>query len=304
MIAFSHTKNHTMTATAPVEVSITKKTYTYAVKDHDNLQLDVYQRPNMLAKSPCVLFVFGGGFKRGSRDCPDYYPYFTSLVRHGYAVISISYRLGLKGAGKIWAFRVKPLKRAIDIAVEDLFDATNWLFDHANELRIDPGRIVLSGSSAGAMTVLQGDYEKRNNTELSKRLPANFQYAGVVSFAGAILRFDGGLNYRTPPAPTMLFHGTDDKLVFYNKIRIFNKGFYGSSPIAAEFKKRGFPYYICRVADMGHEVAITPLQRNLPEILGFLDAFVRDRKAYQVDVTLKDPEQKRTSFLTPDQVYK
>lgn len=35
---------------------------------------------------------------------------------------------------------------------------------------------------------------------------------------------------------------------------------------------------------MGHEVAITLLQLNLPEILGFPDTFIRDRKPYQVDV--------------------
>jgi dipeptidyl aminopeptidase/acylaminoacyl peptidase len=301
MIAFTHTTKHTTTSTAS---HILKKTFTYAIKENTPLELDVYQHPNASAKNPCVIFLFGGGFKKGHRDSPEYYPYFTSLVNNQYTVVSISYRLGLKGVGKISPFRVKPLKHAIDIAVEDLFDATNWVSDHAQELRIDPKQIVLSGSSAGAITVLQADYEKRNNGELSRRLPASFQYAGVVSFAGAILRFDGSLNYQTPPAPTMLFHGTNDKLVFYKKIRIFNRGFYGSNPIAAEFKKRGYPYYICRVADMGHEVALTPIQRNLPEILGFLEAFVRDRKSYQVDVTLRDPEQKQTLFLTPSRIYR
>ena len=182
--------------TVAIAPDILKKTFTFASKDSADFQLDVYSRADTPANSPCVLFVFGGGFIHGTRDNPAYNNYFNTLVKNNYVVASISYRLGLKGVKKVSPLNVKPLKNAIDMAVDDLYDATNWMLNNASTLRIDPAMIILSGSSAGAITILQGDFEKRNNTKLSKKLPENFQYAGIVSFAGAILSFNGALHYK------------------------------------------------------------------------------------------------------------
>jgi carboxylesterase type B len=43
-----------------------------------------------------MIFVFGGGFVRGSRDHEGYLPYFKFLNDNGFDVVSIDYRLGLK----------------------------------------------------------------------------------------------------------------------------------------------------------------------------------------------------------------
>jgi predicted esterase len=293
----------TSAQTVAIAPDILKKTFTFASKDSADFQLDVYSRADLPANSPCVLFVFGGGFIHGTRDNPAYNNYFNTLVKNNYVVASISYRLGLKGVKKVSPLNVKPLKHAIDMAVDDLYDATNWMLSHAVTLHIDPSMIILSGSSAGAITVLQGDFEKRNNTKLSKKLPETFQYAGVVSFAGAILSFNGALRYKNPPAPTLLFHGTADRLVTYDKIRFFNKGFYGSSHIAKIFRKSKYPYYIYREAGMGHEVAITPADYNQTEILWFLREYVVNRKSYQLDVTFDNLNKKRPQKVTPHDLY-
>jgi len=290
--------------TVLIAPDIKKQTFPFARKDSLELLLDVYSRPGFPPGRPCVIFVFGGGFMAGSRDKVAYNPYFNALVDSQYVVVSISYRLGLKGGGKLSALNLKPLKNAINLAVEDLYDATNWVLQHTGELGIDPGKIILSGSSAGAVTVLQAEYEKRNGGKIAGVLPADFQYAGVVSFSGAILRFDGGLKYRTPPAPTMLFHGTEDQLVFYNKKRFLNKGFYGSNHIASVFRKSGYPYYMFRVEGMGHEISETPMRGQLREIMGFLNDFVMEKKPYMIDETFKDPTQKRTFLMNSKDVYK
>ena len=289
--------------TVAISPDILKKTFTFASKDSTDFQLDVYSRADIPANSPCVLFVFGGGFIHGTRDNPAYNNYFNTLVKNNYVVASISYRLGLKGVRKVSPIKVKPLMNAIVMAVDDLYDATNWMLNNATTLHIDPSLIILSGSSAGAITILQADFEKRNNTKLSKKLPDTFQYAGIVSFAGAILSFDGALRYKNPPAPTLLFHGTADRLVTYNKIRLFNKGFYGSSHLAKVFKKSKYPYYIYRVEGAGHHVAITPADHNQTEILWFLREYVINKKSYQLDVTFDDLNRKPAKKFTPHDLY-
>jgi len=274
----------------PIDNDITKQTFTYAVKDTSTLRLDVYTKDsfNNTGKRPCVIFVFGGAFISGQRDNSIYYNYFNFLAEHNYIVASISYRLGLRGAKKVSVFHTAPLKNAIDIAVEDLYDATGWLITHADSIGIDTSKIILSGSSAGAITILQAEFLKENNKPAAKKLPPGFQYAGIISFSGAILSYDGKLNYADKPSPTLLFHGTADKIVPYKKIRLFNKGFYGSSAIAGTFKKNHYSYYIVREEDLGHEVAILPMYSQLPVILYFLDNYVMQKKPYQTDMSFKN----------------
>jgi predicted esterase len=270
--------------------NISKHTFIYAVKDSVGLGLDVYRKADFTGDSarPCVIFVFGGAFVGGHRDDSIYQPYFHSLAEHNYTVLSISYRLGLKGVSHLSKFNTAPLRRAIDMAVEDTYDATAWSIAHAGLLGIDTTRIILCGSSSGAITVLEADFYKRNYKPIAHALPANFEYAGILAFSGAILSYDGSLKYRSAPTPTMLFHGTADKIVPYNKIRFFNKGFYGSSSIANTFRKNNYSFFIYREKGLGHEVAVLPMYKNLPEILDFLDKFVIRRQQLQIDVLYND----------------
>ena len=135
----------------------------------------------------------------------------------------------MRGVKNVSKFNTAPLRKAIDMAVEDVYDATNWLIVRAGSLGIDTSRIILSGSSSGAITILQSEYYRQNENPLSKKLPANFKYAGTISFSGAILSFNWGLSYRQPPAPALMFHGTGRiKLSYITRIGFLNKGFYGS----------------------------------------------------------------------------
>lgn len=78
------------------------------------------------------------------------------------------------------------MARTISMAVEDLYDATAFIVDKADEWGIDSSQIVACGSSAGAITVLHGEYALCNASPLVQHLPVGFRYAGIVSFAGAI----------------------------------------------------------------------------------------------------------------------
>jgi len=280
-----------------------KTTFTFSTQETIPLKMDVYSSQDLRIKQPCVLFLFGGGFIEGERDSETYAPYFKELLKHNYKVVSIDYRLGLKGVKTLNALHTKPLKNAIDTAIVDLYDATAYLIKHKKDLGIDTSKIIISGTSAGAITVLQADWEKRNHTVLTHTLPKAFQYAGVISFSGAILSYKGSPSYLIDPAPTMLFHGTEDKLVVYDKRRFFNIGFFGSNYLAQQFRKNKYPYYFQRVQGMGHEVAVLSMTENLNDIIWFLDTYVHHEKQYLMEVDFEDLQQQRTMNLTPADVY-
>jgi hypothetical protein len=293
--------------------SIAKQTFIYSVRDSSTLRLDAYSKSNfpgqaqrlrVQARRPCVIFVFGGAFIGGQRDDTIYRAYFDSLAEHNYIVLSISYRLGLKGVTHLSKFNVAPLRKAIDLAVEDVYDATVWAINHSHLLDIDTSKIILCGSSSGAITVLESDFYKRNHKAIAQKLPANFHYAGVIAFSGAILTFDGSLKYQSAPAPTLLFHGTADKIVPYCKIRLFNKGFYGSSSIATTFRKNDYPFYVYREEGRGHETAVLPMYQNIPDILCFLDRFVMQRRHLQIDVLYRDLGAKPMISLTLNELLR
>lgn len=102
-------------------------------------QLDFWRATAGAGKRPLVIFVHGGGWKRGSKDvaasrwAPSHFP------AQGYAYASIDYRL-------VPAATVE--QQAADVA-----QAVKALIDRADELGLDRRRIVLTGHSAGAHLV-------------------------------------------------------------------------------------------------------------------------------------------------------
>lgn len=270
-----------------------KQTFTYSKKDTQELKLDVYSNQDLRIKKTCILFVFGGGFIKGKRDDKFYLPYFRKLVENNYKVVAIDYRLGLKGEKWPTVFNTSVLKNAISYAVTDLYDATAFLIANKEEMGIDTSMVILSGSSAGAITILQADWEKRNHTSISRQLPRQFQYKGVIAFAGAVLSYTGKPRYEVPPAPTMMFHGTKDKLVVYHKVKLLNRGMFGSRYLASYFKKKKYPYYFHFVNGMGHEIAGRPMHDNQDEIIWFIHQYIEQKKAYQMEVDFNDLKGKK-----------
>jgi predicted esterase len=290
----------------PISATARKQSFTYAVKDSIPLGLDVYTTGDSLTtrKKPCVLFVFGGAFIAGRRDDSLYNNYFNALLAHDYVVISMSYRLGLKGVTNLSKVNIAPLEKAIGMAVDDVYDATDWILHHAGQLGIDTSQIILSGSSSGAITVLEADFNRRNSKLIASKLPADFNYAGIVAFSGAIFSVDGRPKFGISPAPVLLFHGTADRLVPYEQIRFLNRGMFGSSSIARVFKEKGYPYYIYRAEGLGHEVSVLPMIDHLPIILEFLDEFVMKHKPYQIELSVNDPAAKPMMVLTPRELFR
>lgn len=235
-------------------------TYEYAVKDTSHLKMDVYVPEKQNKEQSCMVFAFGGGFINGARNdkqIPELMKYYTD---RGWVVISIDYRLGLRGYKNLSALSgISKFRKAIEMAGEDLISATDYILRNLLQtphFSINPSHIVTVGSSAGAITVLQADYFLGNRTHGAELLPDTFHYAGVMSFAGAIFSTQGKVKYRKQsPAPTLLCHGLEDQLVPYRSIEFLNIGLYSSKAIVKRFNKFNYPYYFRKYEGMGHEIA-------------------------------------------------
>ena len=288
-----------------------KATYKVAQRDTCDLYMDVYEPaviPGDTLNRPTILFVFGGGFIIGQRDDPWVLPWFKLLNENGYRVVSVDYRLGLKG--KRMRFDLFHLiqsaeltKDAVDMGVEDVFASVRYLADHAEELGVDMDNIVISGSSAGAMISLSCELEACNRTSRAAILPEGFHFAGVMSFAGAIMSNTGKPAYKRTPCPHLLIHGTKDGAVAYNKMGFARWGMFGSSYLVDEvLEPAGYTYQIYRYVGHSHDMAAN-MMANWPEEKRFLEVSVMGGKPLVVDCTLKDPEMPVFQSVTLDDIY-
>ncbi len=285
-----------------------KQTYLYAVKGTDSLYLDHYVSP-VEGKRPCMMFVFGGGFVGGERNNEHYLPYFKFLNDKGFDVFSIDYRLGLKPLTTMPEMpsireTIVMLNNAVNMAVEDLFSATLFVLDNAERLQIDTKIIVTSGSSAGAITVLQAENAICNRTPSAAILPQGFNYAGVISYAGAIFTVDGKPEWKNKPAPIMLFHGSADAQVPYDKATMLGVGFYGSKHLAKEFNDKHWPYWFYDIEYHTHSIAVLPMYDNHNEITTFLNDFVIKKRPLRITTAVSDGEQPKrdTKFKVMDYI--
>ncbi len=272
------------------------KTNIFATKDGNNLYLDYYDantnsKNEVNAKEkPAIIFIFGGGFIYGQRDHQKYNKWFKLLTDNGYKVFSIDYRLGLKGKKVTGISSINIVENAINMGVEDLFDATKHIIENKAIYDIDVKNIVVSGSSAGAIIALQAEYYLSNRSKypLASVLPEDFNYSGVMSFAGAILSRRGKLKFETEPCPTLMIHGTDDNVVPYKQIKLLWLGFFGTDKITERYAKFHHNYNTLRFLHHQHDMA-TYLAETFEYQKQFLETNVTKKIKKVIDMIIDDP---------------
>ena len=266
-------------------------TYLFATKDGLDLYLDFYpaapgsETTYMGKEKPAIIFVFGGGFIGGKRT--DGASWYENLNKEGYPVFAIDYRLGMRGKTDKGLGFVKNMRHAIKIAVEDLFSATSYIVENADVFGVSADNLVVSGSSAGAITSLQADWTISNSLPGVELLPEGFAYKGVISFSGAILSDHGKISYKKEPAPTLMFHGMEDKVVFYKGLSIFNWHFAGTHRLTKLFKKEGYVYNTYRYIGHNHDIAAS-LNSTLDEQIQFLQENIILGQRRIIDATMDD----------------
>ncbi len=260
--------------------SVKVETYSYAFKDNQKLDLDVYlpaldNTPNR----PLIIYVHGGGFSSGERNTSGIQTFCKRLAKYGYVSASITYRLTRKDTetGFGCDCPATDKRNTLNKAVEDLQDATFFLIKYRDKFGIDPHRIILSGSSAGAETVLNTAYQPPYCYGLDS---GPVSYAGVISMAGAIP--DTSRVYKDSAVPSLFFHGTCDNLVPYataphRYCKENQPGYlimHGGYTIAEKLKKLGTPYWLYTYCNAAHEIAEKPMTANFNEIIEFCYSFV------------------------------
>ncbi len=277
---------------------IIKQTFTFAHKDTTELKMDVYRlKESENQQQAVMIFLFGGGFMAGSRDKKSYHDYFDAMCKRGITVISIDYRLALAGL-KLSEIKPSTFEKAVNMAVEDLYTATDYIITNADKLNIDASCVMVSGSSAGAIIALQADNMLKNEMPLSYILPHGFSYKGVLSFSGGIVSRKG-IKYLHEPSPTMFIHGRKDKIVPYSKYSFFNQGVYGPKALAKYFKKENYDYAFFIIGTKDHDVAETAMSKNINLINWFIDNYVFKKGNLQIDVFLRSID-KTTGKEIPD----
>lgn len=250
---------------------IKQTTHEYKTIENEMLKLDFYQAKDAKRNLPLVIYVHGGGFSGGSHNNSGISFFAKRLARMGYAFASVEYRLTMKGIGFGCDVPADKKKEAINNASLDVMNAVNHILNDNSTFGIDPKKVVLVGSSAGAETVLNLAYSYNYNEVLK-----DFQFAGVISMAGALISLDS-LTFKNA-IPTQLFHGTGDAyLPFETGPHHYcggkDPGFmmlYGAGPIARKLKGLGTAYYLFSINGGSHSWAGTPLNRCFTEIVDFL----------------------------------
>jgi hypothetical protein len=291
------------------QMGVTKECVHYATHEGQELYMDVYTSQSAeecASPRPLMIFAFGGGFVGGARDVEFYMPFFERLASEGIVVASIDYRLGLSNLPKDIGLRgmIEAMKRAVDIATEDMYAATNYFIANSDKWNVDTSKIMISGSSAGAITAVQAEWQRCNGASIALVLPEDFRYAGVVSCAGAIFSVSGKPKFESEPAPMMLFHGTSDRNVPYDHAAMFGVGFFGSAYIVKQLERLDSPYWFYSVEYADHRIAGTPLIYSCDLIMQFINDFVirGERLQVRTDVVDLDGEKQPTRFKAMDYI--
>jgi acetyl esterase/lipase len=158
---------------------------------------------------PAVIWIHGGGFSAGTKSASDVVQLATTFAKRGYVAASIDYRLlappGCGGTGT-------PSSQCAVAAVEAEHDAqaaVRWLRAHAAQYRIDPDRIAVGGTSAGAVTSILVATDAGNSGSSGN--------PGYPSRVGGAVSISGGLPINSTidsgDAPVLFFHGDTDRVV-------------------------------------------------------------------------------------------
>ena len=203
------------------------------------LLLDLYTpEGDGRADRPGFVAIHGGGFFGGSRLGVPPTALCETLAARGHVCVSIDYRLIRDdppvGEGPV-------LARTIAAAVEDAASAVAWMRGRSDELGVDPDRISIGGSSAGAITAL-----------LTAFTVEGIGIHRVVDLWGAMY---GEVEAVSPDGPPVLIvHGALDRTVAF--------------PLAVDLmdklSREGVPFEAYPFASEGHGV---PLDAEVGGIL-------------------------------------
>lgn len=198
----------------------------YKVVNNVELKLHVFnpEGHKPADKTPAIVFFFGGGWVGGSPS--QFYPQSEHLAKRGMVAICAEYRVSSR-------HKTSPRE-----CVQDGKSAMRWVRSHSAELGIDPHRIAAGGGSAGghvaaATATAKGFDEPGEDITVSARPDALVLFNPVYDNGPKGYGHDRVKDYwkefsplhnldKTTP-PTIVFLGTEDKLIPVETAKLFQK---------------------------------------------------------------------------------
>jgi acetyl esterase/lipase len=198
---------------------VSEKDIVFASPPGFELKLDVY-RPTgaSISTRTAILYFHGGGWRVGSREMMR--PDARAMAELGFVGLPAQYRLLGQAP---WPAQIDDVRAAI-----------RWTHAHAHELGVDPDRIVLWGSSAGAQLALlaagTSDGELPVAAVIAVHPPVSFHIGESAerfsTSAKGLLGESASEEQARAASPlahvhagfpaTLLLHGTQDRLVHHS----------------------------------------------------------------------------------------
>ncbi|MCF2487966.1 alpha/beta hydrolase [Dyadobacter sp. CY347] len=222
---------------------------------------------------PFVLMVHEGAFIYG--DLGSEMGKAKWMARKGYATAAINYRLGFDGGSEFntCGGNNTEVIQAIYRGVQDTYTALHYFADKSNEFGIDPGQMMLAGSSAGSMIISALVYMDEADFEalqpgITKTLGPLDPVTGGTEFrVRALLTYLGYAVFRTAyvgksnAKPTVFFQGTSDTVLPYIQGNLFSCGKYfwmqGAKPASERLHSLKMPYDLNYQPGKGHILTYT-----------------------------------------------
>lgn len=246
---------------------------TFAEPQDAPLALDAYLPRRDGAPLPAVVVVHGGAFVGGAKDTAGVVGIARHLQEHGIAAFAVSYRLAPE--------------HTYPAPVDDVAAAVAWLREPAQAERygIDPGRVGVLGTSAGATLAVTVGARPAEETGLRavvglsaatlltaeglalgetrpEEVDATLAYLGCADVADCPVAEEASPALRVTPtaAPTLLVHGTADSIPLPHAERL-----------AAAYDAAGVEHELLTVEGDAHGAHL--LDASVwPRVLTFLDA--------------------------------
>ncbi|MGB7342660.1 MAG: alpha/beta hydrolase [Pirellulaceae bacterium] len=197
----------------------------YKKVSEKDLKLDLYYpTAKRSEKCPVIVFTHGGGWAAGNRykaASGSFATVFEQLIKEGFAVAPVSYRLAKKDSNV-----------TIRDCVIDCKDAVRYLAKNSESLGIDPMRIFVMGDSAGGqitqMLLLASPEQLPGDPELAEvpyKMVAGVSWYGPCDFEKMeLFNHDGSANFKDRFAARILGSDSEpkDKLARYREVSPIN----------------------------------------------------------------------------------
>ena len=195
-------------ATVIVESNLVYGTAIDYTGSNVSLALDAYYVNNTKKNRPVVLLTHGGGFGAGDKGYTvaqgNFYPDMaTAFATNGFVAFSINYRL--------WPGCSGGCTQEIDMAVEDVLTALDWIRAHGVYYGIDATKVLIAGDSAGGGLAVNTSYRSTNVSS----------FLGCISLWGGVPPYGTNVHpvnadpVTSQTQPSCMIHGTADTVVPY-----------------------------------------------------------------------------------------